>query len=170
MQQGCPVLLVHLADIATPTADLLCGLQRIMGVKYSFPSNLQLSKDCVDLISKVFVGNPANRINIAGIRMHPWFLKNLPEELKVCCLPLSKPCRHATALRCSCTACPRMQVTICSILLCSNVSYADIRESVLALGDYASRISYQRTWHSSAKQSAPAGPLPSSLGPCPCDK
>ncbi|KAK9799366.1 hypothetical protein WJX73_002909 [Symbiochloris irregularis] len=57
-------------------------IQRIMGVKYSFPSNLQLSKDCVDLISKIFVGNPANRINIAGIRMHPWFLKNLPEELK----------------------------------------------------------------------------------------
>ena len=61
-----------------------------MGVKYSFPSNLQLSKDCVDLISKVFVGNPANRINIAGIRMHPWFLKNLPEELKVL---------HCTAMR-----------------------------------------------------------------------
>ena len=57
-------------------------LQRIMGVKYSFPSNLQLSKDCVDLISKVFVGNPANRINITGIRAHPWFLKNLPEELR----------------------------------------------------------------------------------------
>ena len=60
-------------------------LQRIMGVKYSFPSNLQLSKDCVDLISKVFVGNPANRINITGIRAHPWFLKNLPEELRVRC-------------------------------------------------------------------------------------
>ena len=60
-------------------------MQRIMGVKYSFPSSLQLSTSCVDLISKVFVGNPANRINITGIRAHPWFLKNLPEELRVGC-------------------------------------------------------------------------------------
>ena len=52
-----------------------------MGVKYSFPSNLHLSRECVDLISKVFQANPGNRISIAGIRMHPWFLKNLPEEL-----------------------------------------------------------------------------------------
>jgi serine/threonine-protein kinase SRK2 len=55
--------------------------QRIMGVKYSFPSNLHLSRECVDLISKVFQANPSNRISIAGIRAHPWFLKNLPEEL-----------------------------------------------------------------------------------------
>ena len=52
-----------------------------MGVKYSFPSNLHLSRECVDLISKIFQANPGNRISIAGIRIHPWFLKNLPEEL-----------------------------------------------------------------------------------------
>ena len=52
-----------------------------MGVKYSFPSNLHLSRECVDLISKIFQANPGNRISIAGIRSHPWFLKNLPEEL-----------------------------------------------------------------------------------------
>jgi serine/threonine-protein kinase SRK2 len=56
-------------------------MQRIMGVKYSFPSNLHLSRECVDLISKIFQANPGNRISIAGIRVHPWFLKNLPEEL-----------------------------------------------------------------------------------------
>jgi serine/threonine protein kinase len=56
--------------------------QRIMGVKYSFPSNLHLSRECVDLISKIFQANPSNRISIAGIRAHPWFLKNLPEELR----------------------------------------------------------------------------------------
>ena len=59
------------------------GVQRIMGVKYGFPPNLHLSRECVDIISKVFVGNPANRITIDGIRSHSWFLKNLPEELKV---------------------------------------------------------------------------------------
>ena len=56
-------------------------IQRIMGVKYSFPPSLHLSRECVDLIARVFVGNPANRISIAGIQKHPWFLKNLPEEL-----------------------------------------------------------------------------------------
>ena len=52
-----------------------------MGVKYSFPSNLHLSRECVDLISKIFQANPGNRISIGGIRSHPWFMKNLPEEL-----------------------------------------------------------------------------------------
>lgn len=56
-------------------------IQRIMGVKYSFPPSLHLSRECVDLIARIFVGNPANRISIAGIQKHPWFLKNLPEEL-----------------------------------------------------------------------------------------
>ena len=55
--------------------------QRIMGVKYSFPPSLHLSRDCVDLIARIFVGNPAHRITIAGIRAHPWFQKNLPAEL-----------------------------------------------------------------------------------------
>ena len=35
------------------------------------------------MMSKIFVGNPANRISIAGIKSHPWFTKNLPDELKV---------------------------------------------------------------------------------------
>ena len=65
---------------------MLCYLvlQRIMGVKYSFPTNLHISRECLDMMSKIFVGNPANRISIAGIKSHPWFTKNLPDELKVC--------------------------------------------------------------------------------------
>ena len=58
-------------------------LQRIMGVKYSWPSNLHLTRECVDMMNKIFVSNPAQRINIAGIQAHPWFTKNLPDELKV---------------------------------------------------------------------------------------
>lgn len=52
-----------------------------MGVKYAFPPTLQLSRDCVDLIARIFVGNPAHRVTVAGIKAHPWFLKNLPAEL-----------------------------------------------------------------------------------------
>ncbi|GIL66701.1 hypothetical protein Vafri_20188 [Volvox africanus] len=56
-------------------------IQRIMNVKFSFPGNLQISLECQDLISRIFVANPTQRITISEIRRHPWFLKNLPAEL-----------------------------------------------------------------------------------------
>jgi len=57
-------------------------IQRIMGVKYSFPANLQLSRECHDLMAKIFVANPSQRIAIEHIKKHPWFLRNLPPELR----------------------------------------------------------------------------------------
>lgn len=54
-----------------------------MNIKYSFPPHLHLSRECIDIIAKIFVGNPGNRITVDGIRQHPWFLKNLPDELRV---------------------------------------------------------------------------------------
>jgi carbon catabolite-derepressing protein kinase len=47
--------------------------------KYSMPS--YLSPDAKDLISRMLVVNPIQRITIAEIRKHPWFKKNLPEYL-----------------------------------------------------------------------------------------
>lgn len=58
-------------------------MQRIMGVNYKFPSNLRLSRECLDLISQVFVANPADRVTLKGLKAHAWFLQNLPDELKV---------------------------------------------------------------------------------------
>ena len=55
-----------------------------MGVKYSFPANLRLSGECLDLIRQIFVANPAKRVTLKGLKQHPWFLQNLPDELKVC--------------------------------------------------------------------------------------
>lgn len=52
-----------------------------MSCRYSFPSHVKLSKDCLNLISRIFVINPAQRIKIAGIKAHPWFIKNLPKEV-----------------------------------------------------------------------------------------
>jgi len=57
-------------------------IQRIMHVKYTFPQGINLSRECLDLIARIFVANPTQRISISGIKQHPWFLKNLPEELK----------------------------------------------------------------------------------------
>lgn len=57
-------------------------IQRIMSVRYALPSSLRLSRECADLLARIFVANPAQRIKIRQIRAHPWFLRNLPEELR----------------------------------------------------------------------------------------
>ncbi|KAA8913467.1 kinase-like domain-containing protein [Sphaerosporella brunnea] len=70
---------------------LLCGklpfdddyipnlFKKISQGKYSMPS--YLSVDAKDLISRMLVVNPIQRITIVEIRKHPWFKKNLPEYL-----------------------------------------------------------------------------------------
>ncbi|KFM27066.1 Serine/threonine-protein kinase SRK2A [Auxenochlorella protothecoides] len=57
-------------------------IQRIMSVRYTFPANIRLSRECADLLQRIFVANPAQRIRIRQIKAHPWFLRNLPEELR----------------------------------------------------------------------------------------
>ncbi|XP_020257723.1 serine/threonine-protein kinase SAPK10-like [Asparagus officinalis] len=56
-------------------------IQRILGVQYSVPDYVHISEECQHLISRIFVGNPAERISLPEIRNHAWFLKNLPANL-----------------------------------------------------------------------------------------
>ncbi|XP_004299666.1 PREDICTED: serine/threonine-protein kinase SAPK2-like isoform X1 [Fragaria vesca subsp. vesca] len=56
-------------------------INRILAVHYSIPDHVQVSIECRHLLSQIFVENPEKRITIAGIKSHPWFLKNLPMEL-----------------------------------------------------------------------------------------
>ncbi|KAJ7968046.1 Protein kinase [Quillaja saponaria] len=56
-------------------------INRIMAVQYKIPDYVHISQDCRQLISRIFVANPAKRITIKEIKNHPWFLKNLPREL-----------------------------------------------------------------------------------------
>lgn len=56
-------------------------IQRIMAVHYSVPQSLGLSPECLDLLARIFVAKPSQRIRIAAIKRHPWYLKNLPREL-----------------------------------------------------------------------------------------
>ncbi|CAA7404497.1 unnamed protein product [Spirodela intermedia] len=56
-------------------------INRIMSVQYRIPDYVHISKDCRDLLQRIFVANPTKRITIREIRTHPWFLKNLPREL-----------------------------------------------------------------------------------------
>ncbi|KAH7439274.1 hypothetical protein KP509_04G053300 [Ceratopteris richardii] len=55
-------------------------IDRIMNVRYSFPDNVHISEECNDLLSSIFVTDPAKRITIAGIKDHPWFKKDLPKD------------------------------------------------------------------------------------------
>ncbi|KAJ6805419.1 serine/threonine-protein kinase SAPK10 [Iris pallida] len=56
-------------------------IQRILSVQYSIPDYVHISEECRELISRIFVANPAMRITMPEIRSHPWFLKNLPADL-----------------------------------------------------------------------------------------
>lgn len=56
-------------------------IQRILGVQYQFPTNIALGDECKDLIRRIFVIDTHQRLNIAGIKQHPWFQRNLPAEL-----------------------------------------------------------------------------------------
>ncbi|KAG5624004.1 hypothetical protein H5410_009222, partial [Solanum commersonii] len=61
--------------------DFRKTINRILSVQYSVPENIQISEDCRHLISRIFVGDPAQRITMPEIRNHVWFLKNLPADL-----------------------------------------------------------------------------------------
>lgn len=54
---------------------------RILNVQYSFPDYVRVSAECRQILSQIFVANPAKRITIPEIRKQPWFLKNLPSDL-----------------------------------------------------------------------------------------
>jgi serine/threonine-protein kinase SRK2 len=58
-------------------------IQRISKVEYYFPQNIQVTRECTDLLVRILVGDPGQRLTIPQIRCHPWFLQNLPRELLV---------------------------------------------------------------------------------------
>ncbi|KAL6893497.1 hypothetical protein ACP4OV_007595 [Aristida adscensionis] len=56
-------------------------IQRILSVQYSIPDYVHITPECRDLISRIFVADPATRITIPEITNHPWFTKNLPADI-----------------------------------------------------------------------------------------
>ncbi|CAI9758784.1 unnamed protein product [Fraxinus pennsylvanica] len=61
--------------------DFRKTIDRISNVQYSIPEHVKISEECRQLISRIFVADPAQRITIPEIRNHSWFLKNLPADL-----------------------------------------------------------------------------------------
>jgi serine/threonine protein kinase len=57
-------------------------VQRILKVDYHIPSHIKLSPEGHDLLKRVLVADPTQRINVAQIYDHPWYCKNLPPGVK----------------------------------------------------------------------------------------
>ena len=54
-------------------------LQRIVEQPFAVAEYPVLSADLKDLLQKIMVKNPLQRIDMAGIMRHPWFQTDLPE-------------------------------------------------------------------------------------------
>lgn len=57
--------------------------QSICDGMYTFPSDLDLTPECQDLVKQMLDKDASKRITIQEIQKHPWFLKNLSRELMV---------------------------------------------------------------------------------------
>jgi serine/threonine-protein kinase SRK2 len=60
--------------------DFRKTIHRVLQVQYSIPENVKISPECRHLISRIFVGDPTQRITMSEISNHEWFLKNLPSD------------------------------------------------------------------------------------------
>lgn len=52
--------------------------QRILRCDYQVPSTIQLSAECLDLLSKLLVVDPNQRYTVPQIQAHPWYQLYLP--------------------------------------------------------------------------------------------
>lgn len=53
-------------------------IQRILKVDYVFPSFVEISAECKDLLAQILVKDPEKRITLKQIYRHPWFQIGLP--------------------------------------------------------------------------------------------
>jgi serine/threonine protein kinase len=68
-------------DIKEARSAVQAVLGRIARVEYSIPE--QLSPDLRDLLEKMLVQNPQERMRLNQILDHPWMQKNLSQELLI---------------------------------------------------------------------------------------
>ena len=63
----------------SPLVDGGQQLQRILRLQYKIPENGEVSPQLRDLLSKILVDNPQQRLSMREIQQHPWYLQDLPE-------------------------------------------------------------------------------------------
>ncbi|ONK75226.1 uncharacterized protein A4U43_C03F14670 [Asparagus officinalis] len=57
-------------------------VEKILAVDYSIPDDCRVSLHCRQLISSILVKDPEKRFGVREIRKHPWFVKDLREEVR----------------------------------------------------------------------------------------
>ena len=50
-------------------------MQRVLCAKFELPE--EMTEECKDLLSRIFITDPKKRITVSGIYRHPWFLHDL---------------------------------------------------------------------------------------------
>ena len=68
--------------LASCRSDFQKIVAKIMKLEYRIPDKLNLTPCVKDLLARIFVKDPAQRITIAEIKQHGWYLHRLPYELQ----------------------------------------------------------------------------------------
>lgn len=54
-------------------------LQRILKLQYKIPETGEVTPGLRDILSKILVADPQERLSIREIQQHPWYLQDLPD-------------------------------------------------------------------------------------------
>ena len=60
--------------------EILHMLDKMVNSKYIIPENIEMSADGLDLVRRLLLPDPTQRIQLDQIMQHPWFVTNLPPE------------------------------------------------------------------------------------------
>ncbi|KAK9834462.1 hypothetical protein WJX74_002218 [Apatococcus lobatus] len=53
-------------------------IRKLVLARYTVPADVPVSEDCLDILRRVLVANPSQRLNMDQIRAHRWFRGSLP--------------------------------------------------------------------------------------------
>ncbi len=54
--------------------------KKIVKAQYVVPEDIPVSSECVDLLTRVLVADPNARLSMEDIKMHDWFIQDLPKD------------------------------------------------------------------------------------------
>ncbi|KAK9915501.1 hypothetical protein WJX75_000010 [Coccomyxa subellipsoidea] len=54
--------------------------KKIVRAQYVVPEDIPVSSECVDLLTRVLVADPNARLSMEDIKMHAWFIQDLPQD------------------------------------------------------------------------------------------
>ncbi|KAG1679770.1 hypothetical protein FOA52_012681 [Chlamydomonas sp. UWO 241] len=60
--------------------EILQMLDKMVGMRYTIPEGVEVSPEGRDLLQRMLLPDPAARIQLEQIMVHPWFTTNLPPE------------------------------------------------------------------------------------------